>query len=193
MGLVIATEPAEEPVTLAEASLFMRYTGSLQNAVITALITAARKSVESWTNKTMVTTSYEFYTNSLCGEGEYNEILLPTGTVQSPITAITYQDSDDSTQTLSNTLYKLDNKSIQNKVFRAPLKSYPEVLAQPNAVKITFDAGYGAASSVPEHLKTAIKMRVAELFEHREAGTEAPREPSPSVMDVLSISADYRS
>jgi hypothetical protein len=32
MGLVITVEPAEEPVTLAEASLFMRYTGSLQNA-----------------------------------------------------------------------------------------------------------------------------------------------------------------
>jgi uncharacterized phiE125 gp8 family phage protein len=191
MGLVITVEPAEEPVTLAEASLFMRYTGSLQNAVVTALITAARKDVESWTNKTMVTTTYEFYTDSLSGEGLLNEILLPTGTVQS-ITSISYQDPDDATQTLSSTLYKLDNKSIQNKVFRDPLETYPEVLAQPNCVKITFDAGYGAASAVPENMKTVIKMRVAELFEHREANTAAPRQPNKAMMAILSPAADYR-
>ena len=187
MGLVITVEPAEEPVTLAEASLFMRYTGSLQNAVVTALIVAARKDVESWTNKTMVTTTYEYYTNRLC-----DEILIPTGTIQSPITSITYQDSADATQTLSSTLYKLDNKSIQNKVFRDPLESYPQVLEQPNAVKITFDAGFGAASTVPENLKTVIKMRVAELFEHREANTTASRQPNEAMMAILSPSADYR-
>ena len=186
MGLVITVEPAEEPVTLAEASLFMRYTGSLQNAVVTALIVAARKDVESWTNKTMVTTTYEYYTNDLC-----DEILIPTGTIQS-ITSITYQDSADATQTLTSTLYKLDNKSIQNKVFRDPLETYPEVLVQPNAVKITFDAGFGAASAVPENLKTVIKMRVAELFEHREANTTASRQPNEAMMAILSPSADYR-
>ena len=186
MGLVITVEPAEEPVTLAEASLFMRYTGSLQNAVVTALIVAARKDVESWTNKTMVTTTYEYYTNNL-----YDEILIPTGTIQS-ITSITYQDSADATQTLTSTLYKLDNKSIQNKVFRDPLESYPQVLVQPNAVKITFDAGFGAASTVPENLKTVIKMRVAELFEHREANTTASRQPNEAMMAILSPSADYR-
>lgn len=186
MGLVITVEPAEEPVTLAEASLFMRYTGSLQNAVVTALIVAARKDVESWTNKTMVTTTYEYYTNNL-----YDEILIPTGKIQS-IASITYQDSADATQTLTSTLYKLDNKSIQNKVFRDPLESYPQVLVQPNAVKITFDAGFGAASTVPENLKTVIKMRVAELFEHREANTTASRQPNEAMMAILSPSADYR-
>ena len=186
MGLVIATEPAEEPVTLAEASLFMRYTGSLQNAVITALITAARKDVESWSNKTMVTTTYEYYTEDLC-----DEILLPTGTAAS-VTSITYQDTDDAAQTLSATLYKLDNKSIQNKVFRDPLESYPEVLVQPNAVKIIYIAGYGAASAVPETFKTVIKMRVAELFEHREANTTASRQPNEAMMAILSPASDYR-
>jgi uncharacterized phiE125 gp8 family phage protein len=187
MGLVITVEPAEEPVTLAEASLFMRYTGSLQNAVITALIKAARKDVESWSNKTMVTTTYEFYTECLD-----DEILIPTGSIQSPITSIKYQDAADAQQTLSSTLYKLDNKSIQNKVYRDPLESYPDVLVQPNAVVITFDAGYGAASTVPETFKTVIKMRVAELFEHREANTTAARQPNEAMMAILSPASDYR-
>jgi len=98
MGLEIVTPPAAEPVTRAEAALFMRYTGSLQNDVIDALITAARKYVESWTNRTLVTTTYAYYIEDLC-----NEIILPVSTVNS-ITSILYQDSDDTQQTLSSTL-----------------------------------------------------------------------------------------
>ena len=187
MALVVTTPPATEPVTLAEASLWMRYTGSLQDNVITALITAARLDVESWTNRTMVTTSYDYYTENLC-----DVIDIPTSTIIA-VSAITYQDTADAAQTLSSTLYKLDNKSVINNIFRDPLESYPEVLAQPNAVKISFTAGYGAASAVPENLKTVIKMRVSELFEHREANTEAARHPNQAMMAIMSPSADYRS
>ena len=186
MALKVTVQPATEPVTLAEASLWMRYTGSLQDNVITALITAARLDVESWANRTLVTTTYEYYTSDL-----YEEIQIPTSTVNS-ITSITYIDADGATQTLSSTLYTLDNVSVINTVFRTPDQSYPAVQIQPNAVKITFPAGYGAASAVPENLKTVIKMRVAELFEHREAGTSAARHPNQAMKSLLSISADYR-
>jgi len=187
MALKVTVQPATEPVTITEASLWMRYTGSLQNNVITALITAARLDVESWTNRTLVTTTYEYYTEDLCAVIE-----IPTSTVNS-ITSITYIDDDGSTQTLSSTLYTLDNISIKNTVFLTPGQSYPSVLVQPNAVKITFPAGYGAASAVPENLKTVIKMRVAELFEHREANTTASRTPNSIMESLMSISADYGS
>jgi uncharacterized phiE125 gp8 family phage protein len=186
MGLVVNTAPAEEPVTRAEAALFMRYTGSLQNDVIDALIVAARKYVEAWTNKTLVTTTYEYYTDDL-----YDEIILPTGTVSS-ITSIQYQDSTDTQQTLSSTLYKLDNKSIQNKVYRDPLETFPEALVQPNAVKIVFVAGFGAASAVPEDFKTAIKIMVAQMFEHREGVQENDLKENPTIKQLLNIGADYR-
>ena len=186
MALKVITQPATEPVTNAEADLWIRYTGSLQDNVIDALITAARLDVESWTNRTLVTTTYEYYTSDLC-----EEIQIPTSTVQS-IASITYIDSNGDTQTLSSALYTLDNISIINTVFRTPNQSYPAVQIQPNAVKITLDAGYGAASAVPENLKTVIKMRVAELFEHREANTTAARHPNEAMKSLLSISADYR-
>jgi len=111
MALKVITPPATEPVTLTEARLWIRYTGTLQDTVITSLITAARLDVESWTNRTLVTTGYEYYINDLCAE-----IQFPTSTVQS-ITSITYIDDNGDTQTLSNTLYSLDNISIINTVF----------------------------------------------------------------------------
>lgn len=187
MALKVITQPATEPVTLTEARLWIRYDGTLQNDVITALITAARKSIESWTNRTLVTTGYEYYVNDLCAV-----IQFPTSTVQS-ITSITYIDDNGDTQTLSNTLYTLDNISIINTVFLTPTQSYPSVLVQPNAVKITLLAGYGDIDAVPENLKTVIKMRVAELFEHREANTTAPRHPNDQYTALMSPEADYRS
>ena len=33
---------------------------------------------------------------------------------------------------------------------------------------VTFDAGYGAASAVPEGLKSWVKLRVGSLYAHRE-------------------------
>jgi len=186
MALKVITQPATEPVTNAEADLWMRYTGSLQDNVIDALITAARQSVESWINRTLVTTTYEYYLNDLCALME-----IPTSTVQS-ITSITYIDTNGDTQTLSSTLYGLDNVSVKNSVYLKPEQTFPAVQVQPNAVKITFPAGYGAAADVPDCLKTVIKMRVSELFEHREANTTAPRHANDQYTALMSPEADYR-
>ena len=41
-------------------------------------------------------------------------------------------------------------------------------LPQMGAIQITFDAGYGAASAVPEGIKSWIKLRVGSLYAHRE-------------------------
>lgn len=186
MALVVTSPPSVEPVDLAEASLFIRYDQSLQNSVITALITAARLDVEAWTNRTMIDTGYDFFINDL-----FDEIFIPTSTIIA-VSAITYQDLEDATQTLSSTLFKVDNKSVSNKVFRDPLETYPEVLVQPLAVKISFTAGFANVAAVPENLKTVIKMRVAELFEHREANTTAARHPNDAMISLMGLSADYR-
>ncbi len=186
MGLKVITEPATEPVTLTEAKLFIRYTQSLQNDVITALITAARRYVEKWTNRTLVTTTYEYYAENFC-----NEIQIPTSTVNS-ITSITYVDSNGDTQTLASTVYGFDNVSPINTVYLLPEQSWPGVQVQPNAVKITFPAGFGAATAVPEDVKTAIKMMVGFMFEQREAMQEQDLKNNPALMQLLNLTADYR-
>lgn len=199
MGLKVITEPTEEPVDLAETKLWIRYTQTLQDDVITALITAARRYVEKWTNRTLVTTTYEYYLEDLFldhissynGGTYYRMMEIPTSTIQS-ITSITYIDDDDAEQTLASTVYGLDNVSMINKVYLLPDQSVPSVNAQPNAVKITFDAGYGAATAVPEDLKTAIKMMVGFMFEQREAMQEQDLKNNPAIQQLLNLSADYR-
>jgi len=89
-----------------------------------------------------------------------------------------YQDADDAEQTLATTVYGTDLISPVNKVYLKEGQTFPVTRQDPNAVKMTFVAGYGAtAASVPEHYKTAIKMLVADMFEHREAsGVELLKE-----------------
>ena len=82
MGLKVITEPATEPITLTEAKLWIRYTQSLQNDVVTALITAARRYVESWTNRTLVTTTYEYYVEDFA-RCSPQEIQIPKSTINS--------------------------------------------------------------------------------------------------------------
>ena len=187
MALVENTAPSIEPVTLEEAALFMRYTGVLQNDVIESLITAARKYVEQWTGRTLITTTWDYYTNQLC-----DSIPLPTGNAIT-ISSITYEDLNDDTQTLTSTLYELDNKSVINTVFLVPNQSYPLVLDKPNSVKITFTAGYGAAATdVPEALKTAIKMMVSACYENRESVVMADLKENVLIKQLLNTEAKYQ-
>lgn len=186
MSLIENTAPATEPVTRAEAALWMRYTGTLQNDVIDSLIVAGRRYVEAWTGRTLVTTTWDFYTNQLC-----DSINLPTGNAIA-VSAITYQDLDDAEQTLTSTLYGLDNKSVINTIYRVPNQSYPSVLDRPNSVKITLTAGYGAASAVPEDIKTAIKMMVALCYEHREASLMESLKENPAIKALLQIDSKYQ-
>jgi len=47
-------------------------------------------------------------------------------------------------------------------------KIWPISLPQIGAVSVIFDAGYGDAASVPEGIKSWIKLRVGSLYAHRE-------------------------
>lgn len=188
MGLKVITPPAVEPVELADAALWIRYDQSLQNPVITALITAARIDVETWTNRTLIQTEYEYYLPNFCGVME-----IPTSTVID-VSSITYLDANGTEQTLDPTIYGLDNISIRNKVYLLPEMSFPSVQVQPNAVKITFTAGFGLAKTdVPENLRYGLLMRLAELYEYRETNTSAPRQPNKMTWALLSPSSDYGS
>ena len=55
LRLQIRTEPAAEPVTLAELKTFMRIDGSEDDALIESLIVAARELCESYTGRALIT------------------------------------------------------------------------------------------------------------------------------------------
>lgn len=99
-----------------------------------------------------------------------SSITLPLPPLQS-VSSITYVDSDGDTQTLTASDYRVFGTDPA--IILPPLnEDWPTDVQDdtPNAVKITFVAGYGdTLSDLPAQLWHAIMMDASHLYENREA------------------------
>lgn len=82
------------------------------------------------------------------------------------VTSISYQDTADVTQTLDASKYVVATKSPVGTITPASGETWPQTFDEPEAVTITYVAGYGDAGDVPELTKLAIKELVVHWFEH---------------------------
>lgn len=161
------TAPATEPVTLAEAKVHLREDGTAQNDWITASIVAAREQVEKLTWRALVTQVWDIYYSDFPVGGEPFRLPLPP--LQS-VDAITYVDTDGTTQTLASGNYQVDEYAEPAVVRAAYNTSWPEVRDETlKAVKVTITAGYGAAADVPDRYKQAIYLLVGHWYANRES------------------------
>ncbi len=183
LGLSLSSAPATEPVTLAEAKTHCRVdaTVTADDTLITSLIQAARETCEKRMGQAFVTQTWKMSLDRFASWG----IVLPLPPVQS-IASITYTDLNGATQTLSPTLYLLDAESRPARLTPSYLGYWPATRYLVNAVQISFVAGYGAASAVPESIKTAIKLLTTHWYENREAVViGAPAMQLPAAVDAL--------
>jgi uncharacterized phiE125 gp8 family phage protein len=189
MPLQLVTPPAEEPVSLAEAKQHLRVDGGDDDLLIGSLITAARQAAETQTGRQLITARWKLVLDAFPGplmQSAFgasfglpgHAVLLAKCPVQS-VVSIEYLDMNGTTQVMPASDYVL------TPVFG---KTWPPTLPQMGAVSVTFDAGYGAASSVPEGLKSWIKLRVGSLYGHREEMSVLSRgriDPLPFVDGLL--------
>lgn len=178
MPLQLINPPAEEPVSLAEAKLHVRVDITDDDALISALITAARQAAESLTGRQIVTARWKLVLDSFPGPSlmgvpvgqsfslPSHAILLPKCPVQS-VVAIQYLDMASTLQTMPPTDYVVDAACEPARITPVFGKIWPISLPQIGAVWVIFDAGYGPAASAPEGLKSWIKLRVDSLYSHR--------------------------
>lgn len=157
----VSTAPASEPITLAEAKLYLRVDTTADDALITALITAARETVERYTSRALVTQTITQVLDCFPGFG----FRLAVHPVQS-ITSITYKDSNGNTQTLSDTIYMLDNYDLPSAVVLKANQTFPSVYSETNAVTVVYVAGE-SASNVPKAILQAMYLTIADFYENR--------------------------
>ncbi len=160
MTLILVTAPTTEPVTLSDAKSHLRVTDADEDSLITTLISAARDIAESFTNRSLITQTWDLKLDEF---GE--EIRIPSPPLVS-ITSVKYYDLDEVEQTLATTEYSVLNAGAATKTGRivpAYTKSWPSVRGMPNDITVRFVAGYGAASSVPP--QTSYTERTASIAE----------------------------
>ncbi len=155
----VITGPVIEPVTLSEAKLHLRVDTSADDALITALIAAAREMIEERTGLALLTQTRDALALAFPAE-RYIELLYPP--VQS-VTGVYYTETDGSSeQTLSAAAYTL---SVWNA--RITLKSG---YAWPSGeMRVRYVCGYTAAASVPQRLRQAVLLLIGHWYENREA------------------------
>lgn len=95
-------------------------------------------------------------------------LVLPVSPVIS-VESIEYFDAAEVQQTLTVSDFHL--RANEDEAFLEPKAgiSWPAMAALPDAVTVTYKAGYGAAADVPEDLRQASKLLLGHWYENREA------------------------
>jgi uncharacterized phiE125 gp8 family phage protein len=182
LALTQTVAPVVEPVSLAEVKDYLNYQETAREPEIKRLIAAAREQYESDTRIQLVTATYTLKLDR-----------FPAGVIELPrpplsgITSIAYTDENGDPQTWDASKYQTDTSSWPGRVLpTADEVTWPSTeIGTINAVTITFTAGYGAATAVPDNHKLAIKAKVLTLFENPGAATEKKLHKHPYAYDSV--------
>ena len=181
----VITPPAQEPVLLADAKQHLRVDTTADDLYIEGLITACRFHLEQQYDIALITQTLQLNldyfpywwlwrgssTNTYswwADQAWYTQILL-RGPVQS-IGSVKYTDPSGNPQTLSSSVYSLDQYSRPGRLCPARNQMWPATAqATVNAVQVQFTTGFGPADTdVPGDIKAALKMLLGHFYENRE-------------------------
>lgn len=183
-GELVRLEHGAEAVALEDALFHLRLDAGTQDQYVQQLVRAVQDQLEppnGWLGRALTTAEYRL---TLPRFGE--RITLPAPPVQS-VDAIEYRDRNGDTQTVDPDDYRLIDTDPAVVTIRND-KSWPDTLDDaPDAVTITFTAGYGDhAEDVPTVIRQWMLMQVSQMFDIRQpviVGTIATA--TPFVRDML--------
>lgn len=163
MSAILLTPPALEPVSLADAKLFLRVAHDDDDDVIAALIAAARVQVEAQTRRALIDQTWRLTRDVWPAGGRIP--ILPVPLKQ--VTAVRVFDADGAPHVLDVDDFDIDAVSAPAVLaFSRGAPRAPGKLAA--GIEIDIAAGYGdAADDVPEPLRQAIRMLTAHWYENR--------------------------
>ena len=201
LALTQTTPPAKEPLTTAEAKLFLRVGNDAENDAIDRLIASARATIEAWTGRQLIDATWTwtldrwpaFVRPWSDGPWDVNrgrtrsEFRLPHSPLAS-VTSVKYIDTNGTQQTLTGggTDYDVVTDEEPGKVRLAYDQSWPEIRDQLRAVEIIYVAGYGTeGSDVPAAARDLILMAVEDVYNHRAMNVERAMTANPAASGLL--------
>ncbi|MGE3142548.1 MAG: head-tail connector protein [Hyphomonadaceae bacterium] len=171
MPIALLTAPASEPVSLAEAKLFLRVDHDEDDAIIALLIGAAREAVENGAGRALITRrvreSLDIWRRDCVGGA-----LLSLSPVTN-IVAVRLIASNGSESVIDPASYRLDGQKDRPRlVFETGL---PAILRSAGGVEIDYDAGLADdAAGLPPALRQAALHVIAALYEARQGAAAIP-------------------
>jgi uncharacterized phiE125 gp8 family phage protein len=161
MPVSTITPPALEPLSLPKAAAFLRVDVADVGDEISDAIAAARAVFEDYTglcliNRTLLETFDAFTEGSL----------ILTGSEVSSVSSVQYYDETNTLQTLSSAKYFLGHAN--DRIHLVSGESWPTVADRPDAVRVTYIAGFGTSSAaIPAQIHQALKLLVQHFYDTR--------------------------
>ncbi|MBD9376193.1 hypothetical protein [Pseudoxanthomonas sp. PXM04] len=183
MRLRLTTAPNAQVVTTAEARAQADLYGTSHDARLEAMIAGVVSGLDGYggeLGRALVEQEWElaidtFPSSALC---------LPLPPLLS-VESVKYIDPEGAEQTLAPAAYTVEPGEHG---FAMPVHGtrWPATRAQPLAVRVRFKAGYGSTGDkVPAAIRSAILLRVADLFENRESTIVGKSVASNPTVDAL--------
>lgn len=185
MTPIALTPPVIEPVSLAEAKLFLRLDAGDEDELLTTLITAARLMVEAAAGRVLIEQTWRIVIDRWPAAGE---IRLPLSPV-SAIAAARVYDLLGAAQPVAEAALKLDLQADPPAI--RIVGEVPEIGRERGAIEIDVVAGFGAtAMVVPMPLRQAVLRLTCRWFEQR--GDVVGRDAAALPSEILALVAPYR-
>lgn len=165
MAITQTVAPTLEPVTIEEALSHLRIDGTDEDAYVGSLLIAARRYAENVLQRQIMRATF-----TLTLDYFPDTILLPYPPLGA-VSSITYADSSGTTQTLSASIYQVVNDPHGASIVPSYGNVWPATRTKPEAVTVTYTAGWSTRALVPQTIKQAILLIIGHWFENREAVT----------------------
>jgi uncharacterized phiE125 gp8 family phage protein len=178
MAAILLEPPASEPLSLAEAKSFLRVEHGADDALIAALVVAARQAVEQATLRVLITQTWRLAFDRWPRTAR---LIAPVVPLRSLVGArVLAYDGTPSDIDLS--AFTLDTFSVRGAIIvdRARVAEPGRAVA---GIELDVTAGYGVtAAAVPEPLRHAIRLLTARFYEKRD---QIDRDELPAAVAVL--------
>lgn len=171
MTITVVTPPASEPVSLAEAKLFLRVDHNAEDSLIATLIGAAREAVEAGVGRALITRRVR-ESLDIWRRDAVNGAVLGLGPVTDVI-AVRLLANNGAQSVIDPERYRIEgNRDRPRLVFPA---GFPATLRSAGGIEIEYECGYADdAGDLPIALRLATLQIVASLYELRQGDGAIP-------------------
>jgi uncharacterized phiE125 gp8 family phage protein len=186
MSSILLAGPAVEPLTLAEAKMFLRIEHDDDDDVIGALIAAARTHIEQKTRRALIAQSWRLVRDAWPADGR----LAVTPVPLQQVAAARVHNEDGSTTAIDPQAFVVDGAAAPA-ILAFASWSLPAPGRSVAGIEIDIDVGYGAEpADVPEPLRQAVRLLLAHWYENRALVAQRAGGMLPAT--VAALIAPYR-
>ena len=152
-GLVRTSVSGTEPITLAEAKLYLRVDGTSEDSLIADLITAVREHAEEYLKRSIVAQTWQLTLDDYAPKRVY----LPKGPV-SAVNSVNIIDNRGNSEAVNSEMYQL-----------VPGRDELEItqIIYAHHVQIEYQTGHANSSDVPRSINYGMLSHLAALYDCR--------------------------